>query len=136
MSRVNVRNGLLGLVGILLVGCSDPAEDGEPRIDLRGTQRAFDQSQERLRDALSDDRREIYDEAMRILYYRAADLRDSSVLAAEEVEALLREQIHDNTAGQIVEEALRTFREFCTDNELPESECTASIQSAGLDSWN
>jgi len=120
----------------LLAGCSgDGSTDREPRIDLAGTQRDFDRSQEILRDGLTDERRAVYDEAMRILYYRAADLRDSGVLPAEEVAALLQEQIHDRTAGEIVEEALHTFRDFCADTGISESECNRSIESAGLDGW-
>lgn len=128
---------LLMSAGVLtLAGCSgESGTDGEPRLDLEGTQGAFDRSQEAVRDSLTDERREIFDEAMRTLYFNASALRDSGTLPESEIEAYVMQQMHDRTAEQIVDEALRTFRDFCTDNELSDQECNSSIEAAGLDAW-
>ncbi|MEX1196270.1 MAG: hypothetical protein WEB57_00205 [Pseudohongiellaceae bacterium] len=83
------------LIAVALLGaCSgDSTTEGEPQLDLAGTQGDFDRSQERVRDALTDQQRETFDEAM------------------------------------------RTFRDYCTDNELSDEECNSSIEAAGFDAW-
>lgn len=135
-----MRSLLLYLVMPALVlvgtGCSGESDrDGVPRLDLEGTQEDFDQSQEAVRESLTDERREIFDEAMRTLYFRASALRDAGTLSESDVEAFVKQQMHDHTAEQIVEEALRTFREFCTDNQISDEDCRTSIEAAGFDAW-
>ena len=136
-----MRSFLLHVVlsaGVLLAGprCSgEPETEGEPRLDLEGTQEDFDRSQELVRESLTEERREIFDEAKRTLYVNASALRDSGTLPDSEIEAYVMQQIHDRTAGQIVDEALRTFRDFCTDNQLSDQQCNNSIEAAGLNDW-
>lgn len=128
----------MAIPALLLAGAGCTGEsgtDGEPRLDLEGTQEDFDRSQEVVRESLTVEQREIFDEAMRILYFRASELRDSGTLPDSEVEAFVKQQMHDHTAEQIVEEALRTFREFCTDNQLSDEDCRTSMETAGLDAW-
>lgn len=124
--------------GVLLAGagCSgEPETDEEPRLDLEGTQGDFDRSQELVRDSLTEQRREIFDAAMRTLYARASTLRDEGTLSSSETQDYVMQQMHERTAEQIVDEALRTYREFCTDNQLSDQQCSDSIEAAGLNDW-